>query len=330
MRAIRRILVAVKDPAVRSVPAIHKAVQIAQGSGAHIELFHALSETIYVDAVGLGTNGEAMRERALHDTRLRQLESIAAPLRKRGVEITVTAEWDYPPHEAIVRRALRTNADLIIAGTHPTAHKAPWLLRFTDWELLRLSPVPVLLVRNPKPYRRPKLLAAVDPSHAFSKPSKLDERILSSGETLAAALNGTLHAVHAYMPLPVGLGPATLTTADITEQVVKDAAEKAAKDFERTLRSTDIPKARRHLEAGHPVTTIPKVAREIGSAIVVMGAISRSGIKRVFIGNTAERLLDRLTCDVLVVKPARFVSAVKRASRGPHIVMVTTLMPPAL
>ncbi len=45
------------------------------------------------------------------------------------------------------------------------------------------------------------------------------------------------------------------------------------------------------------------MARKIHSDIVVMGAISRTGIKRFLIGNTAERIIDDLSCDVLVVKP---------------------------
>jgi universal stress protein E len=39
---------------------------------------------------------------------------------------------------------------------------------------------------------------------------------------------------------------------------------------------------------------------------MVMGAISRGRLERVFVGSTAERLLDRLPCDVLVVKPPDF------------------------
>jgi nucleotide-binding universal stress UspA family protein len=34
-----------------------------------------------------------------------------------------------------------------------------------------------------------------------------------------------------------------------------------------------------------------------------MGAMSRSGLKRIFIGNTAEQVLDSLQSDVLIVKP---------------------------
>jgi universal stress protein E len=43
-----------------------------------------------------------------------------------------------------------------------------------------------------------------------------------------------------------------------------------------------------------------------------MGAVSRSALKRLFIGNAAERVLDRLDCDVLIVKPRGFKSGVER------------------
>jgi universal stress protein E len=58
-----------------------------------------------------------------------------------------------------------------------------------------------------------------------------------------------------------------------------------------------------------------------------MGAVSRSGLKRVFIGNTAERVLDALPCDVLVVKPAHFASRVERRSRGMRVVPTQPLLP---
>ena len=48
---------------------------------------------------------------------------------------------------------------------------------------------------------------------------------------------------------------------------------------------------------------LPALIEEVDAAVVVMGAISRSAIDRVFVGSTAERLLDELVCDVLVVKP---------------------------
>ncbi len=54
---------------------------------------------------------------------------------------------------------------------------------------------------------------------------------------------------------------------------------------------------------GAPAVELPAVARSVRAGLVVMGAMSRSGLKRIFIGNTAEQVLDSLQCDVLIVKP---------------------------
>ena len=113
-------------------------------------------------------------------------------------------EYDYPAHDAIVRRAFLIKADLIVAGSPADRHAAAGLLRLTDWELLRHSPVPVLLVKRSRPYRHPNVLVAVDPCHAHSKPSQLDEEILGVGGAIAAALHGKLHAIHAYAPVVIG------------------------------------------------------------------------------------------------------------------------------
>ena len=50
-----------------------------------------------------------------------------------------------------------------------------------------------------------------------------------------------------------------------------------------------------------------------------MGALSRSGLQRVFIGNTAERILGSLACDVLVVKPANSRRSVAHETRGMRV-----------
>jgi len=68
-----------------------------------------------------------------------------------------------------------------------------------------------------------------------------------------------------------------------------------------------------------PIDAIAQSARESKSSIVVMGAISRSGYKRLLIGNTAERILDDLSCDILVVKQEGFQTRVPRASRGMQV-----------
>jgi universal stress protein E len=320
MRGIRRILVAIKDPGSRSLPAVQKAAQLARALGAELELFHAIDTVVYATAFGDPSRSIATVQRTTRERYLTKLESLAERLRRQKLKVKVSAEWDFPIYEAVVRRASHMKADLIVAERHAGRNIAPHLLHLTDWELLRLSPVPLLLVKSPRGYRRPVVLAALDPLHAYAKPAALDAEILRMGALVSEALRGPLHALHAYVPLRAAAVPAEAASTRFLERIEGDAYAAAKGDFDRLLRKARIPGARRHLVARHPVDAIPETARKLGSAIVVMGAVSRSGLKRLFIGNTAERVLDQLPCDVLVVKPRKFVSGVLRARRGARVV----------
>lgn len=322
MRTIRRILVAVKDPTSRSQPAVAKAAQLARALGARLDLFHAITVPLYAD---LDSDGKADRkdlERKTQAAVCQRLDVVAAKLGD-GAKVTVTAQWDFPAYEAVVRQAHRTKADLVVAERHAGRHFVPWLLHLNDWELLRSCPMPVLLVKTPGAYNHPVVLAAVDPTH-FAKPVKLDDVILQIGSAVAQALRGTLHVVHAHPSVQSGTKATDAFDPKNAERINSKFATAAKKQLDLLLRTTKMPRSRRHLEGGEPVDAINAVARAIRSDIVVMGALSRSGLKRVFIGNTAESLLDRLACDLLIVKPLRFAGRVPSARRG---VRVISLMP---
>jgi universal stress protein E len=187
--------------------------------------------------------------------------------------------------------------------------------------------VPVLLVKNAKPYRKPAVLATIDPEHAFAKPAKLDDAILSTAEQFTKALSGSLHAMHAYNPVPLAVGSMNGAGASVAMEAIADLQERARKSFTRAV-SGKVPRSRQHLVGDVPIDAIPATAKETNAALVVMGAISRSGLKRVLIGNTAEQVLNKLTCDVLVVKPASFVTRVSRVGRGVRITATPTFPGP--
>jgi universal stress protein E len=315
MRAIRRILVAVKDPKAKLLPAVTKAAQLARAFGAELVLFQAIPVPVYLDAdVSLMGDGFADAERTIRDSCLERLEFIARLLRAKNIKVTVSAEWDYPIYEAIIREAYRVKADLIVAERHEGRHIAAGLMHLTDWELLRLSPIPVLLIKRGGAYRRPLVLAAVDPDRSCDKPPGLDKAILSAGSAVSKALRGTLHAVHAYVPVPLtAFSSGTLSEEEIQE--VKTRTAKVAGEKLRRLAHSVVSESRCHVLGRHAADAIEEVATQTHSALVVMGALSRSGLKRLLIGNTAERVLDRLSCDVLVIKPAGLIKHVPRARR---------------
>lgn len=327
MSPIRRILVAVKDPWARSIPALEKSAQLARALRARVQLFHALSNPLYIDVAEVDGISLSRLEQREHARATRRLEILARRLEKDGVLAESTVAWDFPPHEAVIRAARRFGADLIVAERHATAHHLAWMLRFTDFELLRLAPMPVLLVKTRGAYDRPAILAAVDPSHAYSKPLKLDREILSCAAQVTHALRGSLHAVFAFDPLPVPAMEAGLALAGVTEEIAAETESRARAALARVLNGASIPKSRRHLVPRHPIDAIEGAADQVGCSIVVMGAVSRSGLRRLVLGSTAERVFDELACDVLVVKPKRFASRVPRAQRGPQLMTLPVIQP---
>ncbi len=319
-RAFKRIIVALRDVDRPQRSTLHKVATIAAGagSGAVVELYHAINDPIASDAI--------RRNRRPEDT-TRIIEEIATryrnrlerhahrkPLQALGRAVRVYANWDYPAHEAIVRRALATRADLVVAETRPHRFGARLFLANTDWELIRNCPCPLLLVKAGGSYERARVLVAVDPFHTADKPASLDRLLLQAGQDLAKQIGGQVHAFHAYLPLAT-IAPMAATPPVpvwIPQGGEEEFAASVRKAFDRLARDAGIPPSRRHLCLGDVPTQLSNVVRRTHARIVVMGAVSRSGLKRLFIGNTAERVLDGLGCDVLIVKPRGFQTAVPK------------------
>jgi len=326
MQPIKKILVAIKDIDARSMPAVRKAAQIAKASKATLELFHALSDTVLVDALDARRLSLKDYEAQRLAKVLARLETIAQRIRSHDIEVTCAAEWDYPPAEAIVRRAIRTKVDLIVAERHASKHVAKWMLAYTDWELLRQAPCPVLLVKLPKPYHRPVVLTAIDPFHENAKPARLDATLLQASGQLTSILRGSLRIIHC-------VAPATLVTANWTAAPIIIDAERTSAALARARKALvtevarhPLPSHRLSVVHGSPREAIPEAAKSEKASIVVMGAISRSGFKRLLIGNTAEAVLDALNCDILVIKPGRFQTKIPRRSRGAQLMAFPSTM----
>ncbi len=327
MRPIRTILVAVKDPTARTLPAVTKAAQLAIALGARVELFHAISDAVMIDALTAAGTDTRKFEREARAATIKQLEVIAARLRRHDIAVDTHAEWDHPPHEAIIRRAERSRADLVVAERHAGAHRAKWLLSYTDWEVLRQCGAPVLLVKSGKPYHRPAILAAVDPGHSHDKPAALDASIVHWAQELRSALSGKLNLLHAFSPpIVFDAGIAAGASARIPVDLVTGAQRDARRRLDELAQTLQAGASTRHVVNAPAAQALLQVATSTRAQIVVMGAVSRSGLKRLFIGNTAESVIDSLKADVLVVKPRSFKVTVPRTVRGMSIVTAPTPM----
>jgi universal stress protein E len=300
-RQISRILVAIADPSAGMNKAVRRASALARTTGARLELFNAIPMS-----VSAGTAHAA----AEHFTRLevaqnqRLLERTANRLRREEIIVDTKVQSGYPVHEAILRQIRLTNPDLLVIEARKHNVLARLLLSQTDFELIRYCPIPLLIVKGKAAWRTPRILVALDPFHRNDSPSSLDSEIVQVARRVAAATHGSVHAVHVYRPLAsfalgVGKAPATPRALVAQERAHKDSVRSSYQGF---LSEQGIPRARAHLVCGDPVKDLPALARSIRAGLLVMGAVSRSRLKRIFIGNTAEGVLDGVRCDVLVVR----------------------------
>ena len=307
MTKTKRVVLVVVDPTASAHPAIERAAWLARHEPAEIELFIS-DYTPQLAQSRSDWSAEEARTTAI-DRHRRRLEQLAAPLRAENLDVDVDARWDYPLHDSIVRKAVDAGADLVIKDTHYHSVLKRSIFSNTDWSLIRNCGATLWLVKPRPPGQRPCFVAAVDPLHQHDKPAELDQRILTTARTLSDSLNGEVHAFHAFdvaaaiavstdaMSMPISLPLNELTDAMRAEHT--DAVARLCKQH-------DVPPERTHVHQGSTRQLLLTLTEQLRADAVVMGAVSRSGLKGLFLGNTAEDVLDRLHCDLIIVKPDGF------------------------
>ena len=313
----RTILVVVTNPFAREQLAATKAAAAARRCGARLVLFNAFMIPQPVSDVPMDSQ-DAIINAAIRQRRS-ALRAIGSRLRvPRNTEFVV--RWDYPLDEAIVRQVRKIKPDLLISESHRHGRFARLLLANTDWQLIRDCPCALWFVRSGALPRTPRVLVAVDPRHANAKPAGLDERLLRAAVGFTRQLGGRIDIVHAYERFEDAVLPGVLRRPLRPQRPSRKEQLVLARTDELVTRlgaKHGVSAEECILREGPADEAIPAEARRLRADVLVMGAVSRSLPARAVIGNTAERVIDRVGCDVFIVKPAGFKTRTKgSAQRG--------------
>jgi universal stress protein E len=303
--ADKKILVVVDPTTDEKQPVIERAAWLAERASATLELF-VCDYDPEIDAGQVSTIWIPQPARDnLIEIHRKSLETLAEHLRKRGLEVTVDVAWDHPLGEGIVRKVAESKPWLVAKDTHHHNVLKRTVLSNTDWHLIRGCPAPLLLVKPRALAKKPKVFAAVDPVHEHDKPAQLDDKIFELANSLSKLAGGEVHVVHTYA------APMALEFPDDIVSAIEQQHHQAMNAF---LSKHKVPEANVHLVEGRPEQWLPRITESDSADFVVMGAVSRRGLDRLFLGNTAERVLDRLPCDVVVVKPEGFKPSLPHAT----------------
>jgi len=299
MFSYKNIIVLI-DSSEDNQTALLKAEKLAKANHAKITLFSSGYNSTLANNRSLTADQSEIAQDSFIQGIKSALEEKATPVRANGLTVETVAVWDKHPSQAIISFLEEHLGDLVIKNTHHQNVMQRTLFSHTDWDLIRYSPIPLLLTKATPWPKSIKITASVDPVNTHDKPSSLDFDLLGAASLLCDRLDANLDVLHVYDPTPllIYLDQPALDAGDITEQIRKqhqDALDSLVARF-------NLPPSSIHLETGSPSTMIPDHLYQNDSHIVVMGAASRQGLDRLLIGHTAERILDRITADIMVIK----------------------------
>ena len=195
-----------------------------------------------------------------------------------------------------------------------------------DMHLLRKCPCPVWLVKSNSPKSYKKILAAVDaddtyPLEEMTTRHLLNIQILEMASSLALSESAELDIVHVWEA--IGEGAMRFGFINKPEDEINVYVEEIRKKQNNNLNillseitdklgrdALTYISPKMHSLKGHPLIDVPRFAVKINADLVVMGTVARTGLPGYFMGNTAESILNQLSCSVLTIKPPGFVTPV--------------------
>jgi nucleotide-binding universal stress UspA family protein len=297
---VRRILVWSSD--YRRSTAARYAGRLAAATRASVTLTDVLQEMprLARRILPRGWNIRALARSQKQD----DLERIAAHIQRFGVEPKITL-LDGSPVNALVAEILRGRHHILVVDAPSADSVQPD--RTTATRLVRESPSPVLFVHDVL-RRHPRILVAVDTGPWRGRSTDiLNASLLKTALWFTDALGGELHVLHVWEPY----GEQIMRRGGLTDtelrHYVTDAREQVRSDLERTVAPFDdrIDPTHVHLERGDPRKAIAAFANRHRIDLIVIGTVGRTGLSARVVGNTAETVLGKAPCSILVVSPER-------------------------
>ena len=316
-------ILCVVEPDVEGDNVLERAVTLANNNQARLTVIEIVDEippnTKLLERVMSPVDLQAMM---IEEQRQRLEEMVK--LWNENVEIQIKVLSGLPFLE-IIREVLRSGHDMVIK----TAESRGTLERVfgsDDMHLLRKCPCPVWLFKpqSPKTYRC--IMSAVDIDDSY-QPEALNTRhllnlqVLEMASSLAVSELAELHIVHVWHAILESTMRGAFINRPEEEVVayVEDErkrhqqnlnilVDEAIGNLEQNTLKHIRPQI--HLLKGSPRSEIPVLAEEIKADLVVMGTVARTGIPGLFMGNTAETILNQLSCSVLAIKPPGFITPV--------------------
>lgn len=300
MHAFKNILVTV-DLVQQTHPELERAQQIARYSGGTVHIVDVLRD-LNMAARFLAPQWQASHEE-LAQEKVAALEKLAQASRQQGIETTSTllrGNFSQQMLEVVQSRRI----DLIVRPAKGTNSSEEGYLGSTSSELLRRAPCAIWLTQGEHSDECKHILAAVDATPDDEAHTVLNRQILQRSLDLVEREGCDLQVVYVWDVYGAELLRDRLPESDFEEMLQRnrvaheESYERVVSEFHLHTRDNNV-----HMLRGEATTVIPDFCRKREIDLMVCGTVSRVGITGMMIGNTANRMLKRIPCSILALKP---------------------------
>jgi nucleotide-binding universal stress UspA family protein len=293
--------------------ALPLALSIARRAGASLQVAH-VHETLAPLFSQPMAGSEGTFDKEIRATRAAYLSSVV----KRWAALTkvplMPAFLEGGIVPAILDRVSNHKVDLIVMTTHGHGAMARFWLGSVADELVRHSPVPILLIRpqeeksaSSAPAKEPvlrKFLIALDGS-------PLSESILEKAVPLARFMEAEFSLIRVIQPIILGKvgipepasGVMSPSVMEKLESWHKERQQEATVYLEKvaaTLLSSSLTVRTKVVSHEQPAVAILDEARTQGADVIAIETHGRSGLSRFFLGSIADKVIRGATIPVLV------------------------------
>lgn len=283
-----RSIMLLTDSSLHRTPALERACQLAQVTGAALQI----AVTLPHDA-----------DKAI-DEQVRQASALAASCSASGIDVTLIELDIADENGSLLGRLTKERPDLVLKDLQSAGQPPHGRLTSRDRPLLRHCPAPLLLISKP-PQRIPRtIIVAINVTDEHRQAPALHAELLHEALALALQCDAELRLVFAFDSLrTVETFMPGAKTPSFPVELYEMLLRLHRDDLLAFARSHDVPVDRCHFLDGPLDTALPRFAADQRADVLVLGSSHRTGFEHWLKGDTVERLLPHLSCDVLVVHP---------------------------
>ena len=317
MKRFKNILLVCDEESVHE-GLIARAIWLAKANGARITLVDLVDAApgelagMFSALAGSGAQDVEYEVLEFHRARLTQ---IGAAIRDEGIGTTELVLQGIPFVE-VIRKVLRDGHDLVMKGAAGGTEGGSLFFASTDLHLLRKCPCPVWVMKRGAESRYSRILAAVNPDHDDAPKNMLNTLIMDLATSLSHIDRSELHVVNVWRLIEEDTLRHSAFARVAESQVdllVEEKRRQSEKELQGLLSNYPSGSTHRHVHSlkGEARYVIPAFAETKQVDLIVMGTVGRTGIRGLFIGNTAEAILNQVKCSVLAVKPPGFETPIR-------------------